>query len=51
MNNAQEGDVWKQTNLKIWMHLSQKISLDDIWFAHGFPTSTYTQKGRRPYLF
>ena len=40
-----------QTNLKILMHLLQKISLDNIWFAHGFPTSTYTQKETRPYLF
>ena len=30
MNNArefQEGDAWKQTNLKIWIHLSQKFHL------------------------
>ena len=41
MKNAREGDARKQTNLK--------ISLDNILFAHGFPTSTYTQKGRQPY--
>ena len=48
---VQEDDAQKQTNIKIWMHLLQNISLDNIWFAHGFPTSTYTQKARRPYLF
>ena len=48
---VQEGDAQKKTNLKIWMHLLQNISLDDIWFAHGFATSMYTQKGRQPYLF
>ena len=31
---VQEGDAKKQTNLKIWMHLSQNISLGNIWFAH-----------------
>ena len=41
MNNAQEGSAQKQTNVKIWMQLLQKISLDYIWFAHGFPTSMY----------
>ena len=41
---VQEGDAQKQTNLK-------KILLDNNWFAHAFPTSTYTQKGRQPYLF
>ena len=51
MNNAQKRDVWKQTNLKIWMHLSQKISLDIIWFAHGFHTSAYKRKEKQPYLF
>ena len=48
---AQEGDDQKRTNLKILMHLLQNISFHKIWFAHGFPTSTYTLKGRRPYLF
>ena len=45
---VQEGDTQKKTNLKILMHLLQKFSLDYILFAHGFPTSMYTQKGRRP---
>ena len=49
--SVQEGDAQKQTNLKIWLHLLQKISLHNILFAHRFPTSTYTQKGRQPYLF
>ena len=48
---VQEGDAQKQTNLKIWMHLLQKISLDNIWFVHGFLTSMFTQKGRQPYFF
>ena len=48
---VQEGDAQKQTNQKIWMHLLQKISLDDIWFVYRFLTSMYTQKVRRPYLF
>ena len=48
---VQEDNAQKQTNLKISMQASQKISLDDILFAHRFPTSTYTQKGRLPYLF
>ena len=48
---VQEGDTQTKTKQKIWMHLSQKISFDYIWFAHGFPTYTYTKKGRRPYLF
>ena len=47
----QEDDAWKQTNLMILMHLSPKISLDDMWFAHRYPTSMYTQKVRQPYLF
>ena len=33
------------------MHLSHKISLDNIWFVHRFPTSTYTRIERWPYLF
>ena len=45
---VQEGSARLQTNQKIWMHISQKISLDYIWFAHGFPTSMYNQKGRNP---
>ena len=48
---VQESYAWKQTKLKIRMHLLQKILLDNIWFGHGFPTFTYTQKGRQPYLF
>ena len=48
---VQGGDTWKQTNLKIWMLLSQKILLDNIWFAYGFPSSMFTQKVRQPYLF
>ena len=48
---AQEGGALKQANLNISMHLLQNISLDYIGFAHGFPTSMYTQKGRQPYLF
>ena len=47
---VQWGHAQKQTNLKIWMHLLQKVSIDNIWFAHGFPTATYTQKIRLPYL-
>ena len=43
---VQEGDAQKHTNLKIWVHSPKKISLLNIWFAHGFPTSTYTQKGK-----
>ena len=41
---VQEGVARKKTNLKIGMHLSHIFLLDYIWFAHGFPTSTYTQK-------
>ena len=41
---VQEGDALKQTNLKILLHLLQKISLDNIWFPHILPTSTYTKK-------
>ena len=49
--SMQEGDAYKQTNLQIWMHLLQKNSLYNLWFAHVFPSSLYTQKGRRPYVF
>ena len=48
---VQEGNALKKTNLQMWMHLLQNISLDDIWFAQGFPNFTYTQKRRRPYIF
>ena len=51
MNNAQESDAWKQAKLMIWMHLLQKISIENNWFLHEFPTSMYTQTGRQPYLF
>ena len=50
-NRVQEANAQKQTNLKILMHVSQNILIEDIQFAHRFPTSTYTQKGRQPYLF
>ena len=33
------------------MHLSKFFSLDYIWDAQGFLTSTYTQKGRQPDLY
>ena len=45
---VQEGDARKKTNLKILMHLLQKVSLDFFWFAHKIPTSMYTQNGRPP---
>ena len=34
---VQEDDAQKQTKIKIWMHLLQNISLDNIRFVHGFP--------------
>ena len=48
---VQEGDAQKLTNLLILMTLLQFVSLDNISDAQGFPTSTYTQKGRRHYLY
>ena len=48
---VQEGNAKKLTNQSIWMYLSQKNSPYYFWFAQGFPTSMYTQKGRQPYLY
>ena len=50
MNNAQEGDAQKQTNLMIWMHLSQKNHFTTFDLRTDF-LLTDTQKGRQPYLF
>ena len=41
---VQVGNAWKQTKLKILMHLSQNLSQDNRWDAQGFPISIYTQK-------
>ena len=46
-----EGSAPKLNNIGIWMPLSQKNSAVYIWDAQGLPTSMYTQKGRRPYLY
>ena len=48
---VQEGDAQKLTKLMILMTLLQFVSLDNISDVQGFPTSTYTQKGRHHYLY
>ena len=53
MSNTQEGARgWcsKANYPKDLNALITKNFPDNIWFAHRFPTSTYTQKGRGPYL-